>query len=573
MSKQQSRQRGRGKERLRTAFDDIFQPILQQPEFFMDHFHNPLNIDPLERRYLSFQPLVILAQALFTGLLALLIVTLIGDIVVRIKVYRLMGTWPDWGTAAYFYTGFVLATLLTYFAARRATSATHNALRFLTLALAIILTAELYYGAIRFLPAYRLNKTFALEWVPYAVIAGYLLVCVGRACWLAFNTDREMGRVLSFSPDTKAFSWVALRRAVGLPVVADYLSARHVQVTVAILLSTLALAWLPFTALSGTFGMPFAVDSINFVCPAIVEAIKTDPTVFDDKTLSQLGWSRQPENAGDCVNAILPTEAAFGTATWWGKWAFVLATMAGPIILGAWAWRFARTRIRFSIDELTKSDPRAPVLFLRPFADDQVLVKKENRTLLLAALETGRNANTLDEVMLDEATAMGPVVALGNPRDKFPPYGAARNYFLDKDWQQAVVDLCRSSAAIVIVMDAAENVIWEIRHIFENNLQDKTLFLFHPTLTGKQADQADRHAVETSIKEMIGGEVETEKFSHEDLLGFFISGDGKLILLKSSTQSRAAYLLSIRAFFRRSANGVAPTVTEPESSPSNRQSL
>jgi len=42
----------------------------------------------------------------------------------------------------------------------------------------------------------------------------------------------------------------------------------------------------------------------------------------------------------------------------------------------------------------------------------------------------------------------GPVVALGNPHDRFPPYGAARGYFDNKDWQQAVTNLARDANSL-----------------------------------------------------------------------------------------------------------------------------
>ena len=60
----------------------------------------------------------------------------------------------------------------------------------------------------------------------------------------------------------------------------------------------------------------------------------------------------------------------------------------------------------------------------------------------------GQQSTPLDQVLLEEGTQYGPVVALGNPRDRFPPYGAARGYFDNKDWQQAVTNLARDANSL-----------------------------------------------------------------------------------------------------------------------------
>ena len=81
-------------------------------------------------------------------------------------------------------------------------------------------------------------------------------------------------------------------------------------------------------------------------------------------------------------------------------------------------------------------------------------------------------------MLLEEATPLGPVVALGNPSDAYPPYGAARGYFDNKDWQQAVTDLANSAAAIIICVDNTPNIWWEVEHILTNQHLNKTLILF-----------------------------------------------------------------------------------------------
>lgn len=101
--------------------------------------------------------------------------------------------------------------------------------------------------------------------------------------------------------------------------------------------------------------------------------------------------------------------------------------------------RQARRKITMSLNELLATDPRRPVLFLRSFREDQAVLPRPSHTLLGKVLALGLPPQTLDELLLDEGTLYGPVVALGNPQDLMPPYGAARGYFSNKDWTGAVV--------------------------------------------------------------------------------------------------------------------------------------
>src|SRR5262249_41502624 len=105
-----------------------------------------------------------------------------------------------------------------------------------------------------------------------------------------------------------------------------------------------------------------------------------------------------------------------------------------------------------------------------------------------------------DHLLLEEATIYGPVVALGNPRDRFPPYGAARGYFEHKDWQQAVTDLARDSLAIVLCMDETESMWWEIGHLAASNHLHKTLFVLPP----KYADARSNSAIATRLVQHLG---------------------------------------------------------------------
>src|SRR5262249_34344710 len=64
--------------------------------------------------------------------------------------------------------------------------------------------------------------------------------------------------------------------------------------------------------------------------------------------------------------------------------------------------------------------PRRPVLFLRAFADDEMVVSLSDRSLM-----AGQEV-TFEEIIAQEFAQVGPVIAIGRPGERSPPPGAAR---------------------------------------------------------------------------------------------------------------------------------------------------
>ncbi len=216
--------------------------------------------------------------------------------------------------------------------------------------------------------------------------------------------------------------------------------------------------------------------------------------------------------------------------------------------------------IRFSLQEMQRQDQRPPVLFLRAFADDQVELPKPKLPHLAFALEIARRRTNLDELLLHECTPYGPVVALGNPTDKYPPYGAARGYFQNKNWHQAVEDLARISSFVVMCVDRTDGILWEAEHIAAANHIPKTLFLIHPTHRQPAANRAvlaelipalglKENTLQLSVPPLIPGQKRSKK-RESTVIGFFIGDDNQPTVIRSATFSHFAYLLAIRRFIR-----------------------
>ena len=235
----------------------------------------------------------------------------------------------------------------------------------------------------------------------------------------------------------------------------------------------------------------------------------------------------------------------------YGVMPFVLA----PVLLfvGSRVELGVRSLLRLSLVEAQRADPRKPVLFLRAFSDDQIALPPERSTWLGWIVDAGRRATNLDQMLLEEVTRYGPVVALGNPKDQFPPYGAARGYFENKDWQQAVAELCSTARAIIICLNDTPNIWWEVEHIVANRYLDKTLVLIHPQhrqATELRAILSTKLGLET-VSQLFHRDSGTQNGSKaEDVLGLFLGSSQTIQAAKSSTFSRFAFLLTLRWFLR-----------------------
>jgi hypothetical protein len=126
-----------------------------------------------------------------------------------------------------------------------------------------------------------------------------------------------------------------------------------------------------------------------------------------------------------------------------------IAALAGLLaLLGSLLQRGSR-HLAPSGARVMRDDPRAPVVYLRPFGAEFGL-SVEERTL----------ARIMEQVV-------GPLVAVGNPQDALPPLGAARFYARDfaaggRDWQLFVRDLLLRARLVLVVPGDGAGLGWEM---------------------------------------------------------------------------------------------------------------
>jgi hypothetical protein len=112
-------------------------------------------------------------------------------------------------------------------------------------------------------------------------------------------------------------------------------------------------------------------------------------------------------------------------------------------------------------------DPRQPILYLRPFRSD---VGAFDRGTSWFRMLFGRTGGTAERSLRFALGELGPMVAIGRPREKLPPLGAARLYVAKADdWQKVVEGLAATARLVVVRVGPTKGFEWEIRHLLERS--------------------------------------------------------------------------------------------------------
>jgi hypothetical protein len=157
-----------------------------------------------------------------------------------------------------------------------------------------------------------------------------------------------------------------------------------------------------------------------------------------------------------------------------------------------------------SLDDVLGADSRPPVLYLRPFEHEQYAfamipwgkrkadfctVKATNR------FEFQPPNPTLEEYFSEDLRlTLGPLVALGNPRDFVPPIGAARTYSSDEEWQDAFKKVAQRAVCILSGVDVSPSLSWELQYLRETGLQEKLFIVSAPYLGDQRSKRFRQRA-------------------------------------------------------------------------------
>ena len=139
-------------------------------------------------------------------------------------------------------------------------------------------------------------------------------------------------------------------------------------------------------------------------------------------------------------------------------------------------------------------DPRPPVVYLRPFQQEEETFAELPWRWRDFWTNAGRSIMrrkswhllTLEQYLGMEISArIGPFIALGNPVDFVPPEGAARTYVADDEWTNHFEEMVRRARCIVVMAATSEHVLWELALIRSMSLQQRLFVLTKPKLVRK----------------------------------------------------------------------------------------
>lgn len=189
--------------------------------------------------------------------------------------------------------------------------------------------------------------------------------------------------------------------------------------------------------------------------------------------------------------------AFFGSATaivggliWFGKLPVVWLIPILPFGAAGWYFRkrFTRWNECLTVEEALEQDRRPPILYLRPFKADKVRFSTSRQRIffvvrplitllggLLFRAWFDANANksrdsrkkSAEEFLVSLLDPLGPVIAIGRPKEKMPPLGAARMYLGD-EWKDVVHDYLKRSQLILMFAGTTTHFAWELQKVIQN---------------------------------------------------------------------------------------------------------
>jgi hypothetical protein len=280
-----------------------------------------------------------------------------------------------------------------------------------------------------------------------------------------------------------------------------------------------------------------------------------------------LGWGEALSESAERALPPLPGFSADRIVTIAAGVALIAAGLAISFGVSRLLLRIAR-RCRIKARRLTleraedvvAGDNRAPVLFLRSFAEDQLPLRAARVPWFLRGFDPGSEHGSLEEMLVLNLTYVGPVVATGDPAQREAPVGAARWRITHDEWQRFVEEQIRRAGLIVIGLAETAGLRWEVDAVrrIEGAL-DKTIFVCPP-------DLARKPEVRTLVTDVLG----CPSAPHADDSYFLTAAraaDGTPTLFTSSALTEMAYYVALRYCILRlhQASGLeSATLTVPE---------
>jgi hypothetical protein len=129
------------------------------------------------------------------------------------------------------------------------------------------------------------------------------------------------------------------------------------------------------------------------------------------------------------------------------------------------------------------NDTRAPILYLRPFTQDNAVLSSGPRIFnILNPFSWGKLMRwrgfftsyaafwtfkwTFEQLLEAKVRDMGPLVAIGQPGA--PPIMGAHNLYVGEEWQQRVDDLSKRAQLVVLAAGDTAGIMWEVNFMLKH---------------------------------------------------------------------------------------------------------
>jgi hypothetical protein len=141
------------------------------------------------------------------------------------------------------------------------------------------------------------------------------------------------------------------------------------------------------------------------------------------------------------------------------------------IIFGAISNRFGKKIAQPSAKDILQKDCRKPIIYLRTFDADST-TSEFGTSIRIESLETE------EEAIVKALNEIGPVIAIGRPKEILPSIGASRFYVTDNNWKAAIDILTNESNLVIIRLGSSCGLLWELKHTSELFYQGKLQVIF-----------------------------------------------------------------------------------------------
>ncbi len=157
-------------------------------------------------------------------------------------------------------------------------------------------------------------------------------------------------------------------------------------------------------------------------------------------------------------------------------------------ILGLFFRRGARMIVALA-PQARRDDSRPPILLLRSFTDESLAANARQGTVRGTFLSYVVG-NRLEELIAGVLNGHGPVVAIGDPKERLPLLGAAREYATGADWRELFTARLDECNLVVAVLGDTSGLLWELETVFSQDTRARHIIFVVPPKSRGTLDAA-----------------------------------------------------------------------------------